>query len=75
MHRDTRAAYDTEMASALTALKRGDCRQSFFHLGRAHILRQRSTFRHVYAHWLMLSAGPKQRDYREALGQILSGQR
>jgi hypothetical protein len=70
MHRDTRAAYATEMTSARAAQTRGDCRQSFFHLERAHILGQRSTLKHVYAHWLMLSAGLKQRDLREVLGQI-----
>ena len=70
MQRDTSAAYATEIASALAAQRRGEYPQAFFHLERAHILGQRSTLKHVYAHWRMLSAGLNQRDFREVLGQI-----
>ena len=68
--RDAAAAYATEIASARVAFARDEHARSFFHLERAHVLGQRSTFKHVYAHWLMLCVGLSQRDFREVLGQI-----
>jgi len=70
MQRDASEAYSTEVASALQARKRGDGPRAFFHLERAHILGQRSTLKHVYAHWLMLVVALSQHDFREGLGQI-----
>lgn len=70
MERNASAAYATEIAAALAALRREDYAESFFHLERAHILGQRRALKHVYAHWLMLSVGLHQRDFREVLGQI-----
>jgi uncharacterized protein DUF3703 len=63
-------AYAAEIALALEARERGDHEECFVHLERAHVLGQRSTLRHVYAHWLMLAAGMAQRDFREVAGQI-----
>lgn len=43
----------------------------FRHLERAHILSQYSTRDHVRVHWEMLRWARRERDWREALGQIL----
>src|SRR6185503_20658186 len=63
-------AYENEVALALRAFRNHEHRQCFFHLERAHILGQRHTLRHTYAHWLMFRAGLRQRDFREVLGQV-----
>jgi hypothetical protein len=70
MEKNAATAYALEIASALAARKRREFARSFFHLERAHILGQRRTFKHVYAHWLMLSLGFRQGDLREVLGQL-----
>jgi hypothetical protein len=62
--------YAQEIRQARTSLARGDYLESFAHLERAHILGQRSTWRHTYAHWLMFRAGLQQRDFTEVLGQM-----
>jgi hypothetical protein len=62
--------YAQEIRQARTSLARGDYLKSFAHLERAHILGQRSTWRHTYAHWLMFRAGLQQRDFTEVLGQV-----
>jgi hypothetical protein len=64
------AAYAAEISLALKALQNREHSQCFYHLERAHILGQRSTIRHTYAHWLMLRAGFGQRDFKEMLGQL-----
>ncbi len=64
------AAYAIEISRALTALRNREHSLCFFHLERAHILGQRSTIKHAYAHWLMFRAGVQQRDFREVLGQV-----
>jgi len=63
-------AYANEISLARTALRRFQYQQCYVHLERAHILGQRSTTRHTYAHWLMFRAGLSQRDFREVLGQL-----
>lgn len=64
------AAYATELSLAQTALQNRDYSKCFYHLERAHILGQRSTVKHTYAHWLMFRAGLQQRDFKEMLGQV-----
>ena len=64
------AAYATEISLARTAFENRDYSQSFYHLERAHILGQRTTLKHAYAHWLMFRAGLQQRDLKEILGQV-----
>jgi hypothetical protein len=64
------AAYAVEISRALTAFQNREHAQCFYHLERAHILGQRSTVKHAYAHWLMFRAGLQQRDFTEALGQV-----
>jgi len=60
-------AYAKEITLALAAR---DYETAFFHLERAHILAQRNTVKHMYAHWLMLWTGLRRGDYREVLGQV-----
>jgi Protein of unknown function (DUF3703) len=63
-------AYREEVSSARLAMQCGNYERCFVHLERAHVLAQRMTIRHTYVHWLMLVAGLRRRDYREALGQV-----
>jgi hypothetical protein len=51
-------------------MKGGEYELCFVHLERAHVLAQRMTGRHTYVHWLMLVAGLRRSDYREAIGQL-----
>jgi hypothetical protein len=62
--------YRNELLLARLALEGRAFPTCFVHLERAHILAQRMTGMHFYVHWLMLVAGLRQRDYREALGQL-----
>jgi len=64
------AAYAEEISLAQRALRNREYSQCFHHLERAHILGQRSTIKHTYAHWLMFRAGLQQRDFKEVLGQV-----
>lgn len=41
------------------------------HLGRAHILSQKSIFAHLAVHWVMFMYAFGKRDYREMRGQVL----
>jgi hypothetical protein len=63
-------AYSEEVSLARLALRCRNYDLCFVHLERAHVLAQRMTVRHTYVHWLMLVAGMRSRDYREALGQV-----
>lgn len=63
-------AYDKEISLAKLALRCRNYDACFMVLERAHVLAQRSTFRHAYVHWLMLVAGMQRGDYREVVGQI-----
>lgn len=64
------AAYATEISLARTAFQNRNHSQCFYHLERAHILGQRSTAKHTYAHWLMFRVGFQQGDFKEMLGQV-----
>lgn len=65
-----RAAYETELPGARRAAPDRDVESAFEHLGRAHILGQRSTWRHVHVHWLMLRLAASARDWPEVFGQL-----
>jgi Protein of unknown function (DUF3703) len=67
---DVDEAYQQEVSQADQALQRGDFEAAFRHLERAHVLAQRITGRHTYIHWLMLVAGWRRGDLREAIGQV-----
>jgi len=62
--------YAEEIGRARISLAGRDYLDCFVHLERAHILSQRSTIRHTYAHWLMFRAGLQQRDLKEIVGQV-----
>jgi hypothetical protein len=62
--------YESEISHAIKALGARQYEQCFLHLERAHILGQRQTFRHTYAHWLMFRAAVGRHDFRELLGQL-----
>jgi hypothetical protein len=63
-----RPAVDRELAQARRA---GDRALAFRHLERAHVLGQASTREHVRVHWRMLRWALRERDTREAVGQVM----
>ncbi|WP_280331133.1 DUF3703 domain-containing protein [Nocardia wallacei] len=63
-----RAAYHDEMRAAKHA---SSPNQRWVHLERAHILSQPDPWPHTRNHVAMLTLAVRQRDRREALGQIL----
>jgi|SRR5882672_888973 len=67
---DLRSAYESELALAAEATANQDIECAFQHLGRAHIISQRFTSRHVRVHWLMLKLGASSGDWREISGQL-----
>lgn len=60
-----------ELRAAREAEAAGRIEAGFRHLERAHVLGQASTLLHVRAHVHMLSWGLRQRDLREAWGQVV----
>lgn len=52
------------------ARQAGHSAAAFVWLERAHILTQRQPLLHAKSHWLMLTLGWQQRDYREVAGQL-----
>ena len=63
-----RRVYRQEMAAAKTASSR---QARWHHLERAHIASQPDPWLHTCNHLAMLQAALRQRDRREALGQVL----
>ena len=63
-------AYGEELALARIALRGRQFDLCFVHLERAHMLAQRVTLRHTYVRGLMLAAGMRRGDWREAIGQV-----
>ncbi|UGT53320.1 DUF3703 domain-containing protein [Nocardia asteroides] len=63
-----RTAYDTEMRAAKTT---PDPAQRWAHLERAHILSQPDPWLHTRNHLAMFTLAVRQRDRREALGQVV----
>lgn len=59
-----------ELGNAQRAKSGGHARLEFFHLERAHVIGQESTYWHVKVHVLMLAWSIRQRSAREALGQV-----
>lgn len=57
MHAARRHAYDREMQAAAEHYYGKTQDKAFYHLERAHILGQSSTFAHANAHWWMLKVG------------------
>lgn len=63
-----RGAYRREMATAAAAVT-ADAR--WYHLERAHIVSQPDPWLHTRNHAAMLALAVRQRDRREAFGQVL----
>ncbi|WP_308221154.1 DUF3703 domain-containing protein [Nocardia sputi] len=63
-----RARYHEEMHAAKTT---PDTEQRWVHLERAHILSQPDPWLHTRNHLAMLALAVRQRDRREALGQVV----
>lgn len=62
---------DEELRQAHAAELTGRSTLAFYHLERAHILGQASTYQHVRVHLHMLQWGIRHRRPREVLGQVL----
>jgi hypothetical protein len=65
-----RVAFESEMASAIEALRARRHDDCLRHLERAHILGQRFVVPHLRSHWWMFRAGLQMGDAREVLAQI-----
>jgi hypothetical protein len=63
-------AFESEMASAIEALRAHRHDDCLRHLERAHILGQRFVVPHLRSHWWMFRAGLRMGDAREVLAQI-----
>lgn len=62
---------ETELSLADSLTKTGDYHSAFYHLERAHVLGQASTYQHTRVHWRMFKLAIKQRSPREIWGQIV----
>lgn len=65
------AAITHELVLADTFVMNGDFHLSLYHLERAHVLGQPSTYQHTRIHWRMFKLAIKQRSPREIWGQIV----
>lgn len=69
-----RIAYEAmmrEIESYNRARSESNHELSLYHLGRAHIISQKSTRYHLYVHFLMLLYALERTDLKEIIGQIL----
>ncbi|KZN65380.1 hypothetical protein N473_12670 [Pseudoalteromonas luteoviolacea CPMOR-1] len=64
-------AYERELMMAKTLYHNAHYTACFGHLERAHILGQRSIFKHTTVHWWMLKVGVKFVDKKAVLGQVM----
>ena len=63
--------YNNELLCYKKALKVQDFSIAWYHLERSHIIGQSYPIEHTYSHWLMLKFGFRQKDTKEAIGQII----
>lgn len=70
MHTPLQQAISEAFHQADLARHAHDNTAAFAWLERAHILSQRQPLLHAKSHWLMLTLGWQQRDYREVAGQL-----
>lgn len=70
MNERIKQAFDAEMQAAREHYRRRDFDGAFRHLERAHILGQRSAWRHTRSHLWMLRLGWVARDWQEVRGQL-----
>lgn len=61
--------FELELANSLA--KTADFNSAFYHLERAHVLGQASTYQHTRIHWRMFRLAIRQRSAREIWGQIV----
>ncbi len=64
-------AITRELAIAESLEISGEFHSAFYHLERAHVLGQASTYQHTRIHWRMLKLGIKLGSPREIWGQIV----
>jgi len=64
-------AISQELESADSLVESGDLHLAFYHLERAHVLGQASTYQHTRIHWRMFKLAVRQRSPREIWGQIV----
>lgn len=60
-----------ELTQAESLELNGDFHSAFYHLERAHVLGQASTYQHTRIHWRMFKLAIKQHSPREIWGQIV----
>lgn len=60
---------EIELADSL--IETGNFHSAFYHLERAHVLGQASTYQHTRIHWRMFKLAIKLRSPREMWGQIV----
>lgn len=65
------AAIAQELALAESLEESGDLNSAFYHLERAHVLGQASTYQHTRIHWRMFKLALRLRSPREIWGQII----
>lgn len=71
MHKDLFPVMLKELDKFKQARSRRDYAKCEVHLGRAHILSQKSVIAHLGVHWVMLIYAYGKKDYKELRGQIL----
>lgn len=65
------SAIEHELELAESLKTGGDFHSAFYHLERAHVLGQASTYQHTRIHWRMFQLAIKLRSPREIRGQII----
>lgn len=65
------SAIEHELALADSLTAGGDFHSAFYHLERAHVLGQASTYQHTRIHWRMFRLAIRLRSPREIWGQII----
>lgn len=68
---ERREAFRREATAAHVAFAKRDTEAAYHHLERAHILGQPWAAAHSWSHWMMLRLALRQRDWKEASGQLL----
>ncbi|KID58124.1 hypothetical protein JF50_05270 [Pseudoalteromonas luteoviolacea] len=71
MNSTQKQAYERELMMAKSLYQNAHYEMCFGYLERAHILGQRSIFRHTTVHWWMLKVGVQCADKKAILGQVM----
>ena len=62
--------YNRELEKYQTEYSKGNLKNAWNHLERAHIIGQKYPYAHSYVHWKMLQFGIRIKDRKEIIGQI-----